>query len=494
MTGRDLADRTERRITWGLVLAHTLGVVDVFAMIVWVLPLPDVARASVWPNVVAIAIYMPLALLGGYVIGTRNGRKVLSWLYEDRPPTESERVKVLRQPLVCTLQDVGWWLGGLVLFAGINLAVSFDLAAHIACTVLLGALTVSAVSYLLVERIMRPVTALALRDGVPDRPVGPGVQRRLVLAWLCASGVPLVGLVMVGVHALSTGGVSTTRLAVNMLVLGGLALFVGLAATLVTAKSVSGPITSVRRALARVQAGDLGTAVRIDDGSEIGLLQSGFNSMAAGLREREHLRDLFGRHVGEDVARAAIAAEPALGGEQRDVAVLFVDLIGSTALAASRPPHEVVALLNRFFGVVVETVDAHGGWVNKFEGDAAMCVFGAPVAHEDPAACALAAARELHARLVRQLPEVDAGIGVSAGTAVAGWVGAERRLEYTVIGDPVNEASRLCDLAKRRPERVLACEAIVDRAQDGERSRWLLGEATQLRGRVAPTRLAIPAA
>ena len=86
----------------------------------------------------------------------------------------------------------------------------------------------------------------------------------------------------------------------------------------------------------------------VTDGSEVGLLQSGFNSMAAGLRERERMRDLFGRHVGEDVARSALdGREPVLGGEVRDVAVLFVDLIGSTSMAANRPPREVVQLRHR---------------------------------------------------------------------------------------------------------------------------------------------------
>ena len=127
------------------------------------------------------------------------------------------------------------------------------------------------------------------------------------------------------------------------------------------------------------------------DGSDLGLLQAGFNRMADGLREREQLRDLFGRHVGEDVARAALERGIELGGEELEVAVLFVDIVGSTALAAERPPQEVVALLNEFFGVVVEVVEDHGGWINKFEGDAALAVFGAPLPLDDAAGCALAA-------------------------------------------------------------------------------------------------------
>ncbi len=146
-----------------------------------------------------------------------------------------------------------------------------------------------------------------------------------------------------------------------------------------------------------------------------------------------------------------------LGGEELEVAVLFVDLVGSTSMAAERPPQEVVALLNEFFGVVVEVVEDHGGWINKFEGDAALAVFGAPLPLDDAAGCALAAgARRSRSGIEADLDGLEAGIGVSAGRAVAGNVGAESRFEYTVIGDPVNEAARLCELAKEADGRVLA--------------------------------------
>ena len=259
---------------------------------------------------------------------------------------------------------------------------------------------------------------------------------------------------------------------------------------MIAAHSVGDPVRAVQEAMASVERGEFDARVHVDDGSEVGQLQAGFNRMASGLAERERLRDLFGRQVGQDVANAALDGELRLGGEERDVAVLFVDLVGSTAFAASRTPSEVVALLNEFFCLVVETVERDGGWVNKFEGDAALCLFGAPTAREDAAGDALCAARELHDRLVAELPELDAGIGVSAGPAVAGNVGAEQRFEYTVIGDPVNEAARLCELAKKRPERVLASDAALERSRQAERGRWSLREEVELRGRGAPTRLA----
>ena len=171
------------------------------------------------------------------------------------------------------------------------------------------------------------------------------------------------------------------------------------------------PIISVRHAVSDVAEGDLDVEVPVYDGSELGLLQSGFNQMVTGLRERERIRDLFGRHVGEDVAREALEREDDSGGEIREVAILFVDMTGSTKLASSRPATEVVDLLNEFFGVVVETVDANGGWVNKFEGDAALAVFGAPQEIDNPAGRALRAAREMSERLGRRSRRSRPGSG-----------------------------------------------------------------------------------
>ncbi len=222
----------------------------------------------------------------------------------------------------------------------------------------------------------------------------------------------------------------------------------------------------VRAALNRVEQGDLDTNLVVFDGTELGELQRGFNSMVDGLRERERVRDLFGRHVGREVAAAAEQQKPKLGGEERHVAVVFVDIIGSTQLVTGRPAIEVVELLNRFFAVIVDEVDRHQGLVNKFEGDAVLAVFGAPNRLEHPEDAALAAARAIAERLEREVPECRAGIGVAGGQVVAGNVGANERFEYTVIGEPVNEAARLCELAKKSPDRLVASSETVSRATD----------------------------
>jgi adenylate cyclase len=214
--------------------------------------------------------------------------------------------------------------------------------------------------------------------------------------------------------------------------------------------------------------------------------------MVRELSERQRMRDLFGRYVGEDVARRALERGTELGGQERDVAVLFVDLVGSTQLAATRPPGEVVSLLNEFFRVVVDSVQNHGGFVNKFQGDAALCIFGAPIEHPDASGAALTASRELHDELVAVLGQIEFGIGVSAGRAIAGHIGAQARFEYTVIGDPVNEAARLTELAKLEEGHVLASAIAVSGALDAEALCWQVGEIVELRGRTAPTQLARP--
>jgi adenylate cyclase len=315
-----------------------------------------------------------------------------------------------------------------------------------------------------------------------------------VLAWASGSAVAMLGVALVAAEFLASKNMSATRVAITILCLCAAALLIGFATSRFAARSLADPLETIRDALAEVEAGNTDVVVPVYDGSEVGLLQAGFNSMVGGLRERERIRDLFGRAVGRDVARLALARGIELGGETREAAVLFVDLVGSTAFAAHNEPSVVVASLNRFFGVVVDVTARHGGWVNKFEGDAALCVFGALDEHPDAATAALAAGRELTAELQSQLPDLAAGLGVAAGEVVAGNIGAADRYEYTVIGDPVNAAARLADLAKLRPERALAADAVLERANREEAQRWQLADTVTLRGRPTPTRIAVPVA
>jgi adenylate cyclase len=270
------------------------------------------------------------------------------------------------------------------------------------------------------------------------------------------------------------------------------ALFVGFILMYIVSWLTATPVRVVRAALKHVEQGSLDCNVVVFDGTELGELQRGFNTMVDGLRERERVRDLFGRHVGREVAAAAEQQRPKLGGEERHVAVIFVDIIGSTQLVTGRPATEVVDLLNQFFTVIVEEVDRHHGFVNKFEGDAALAVFGAPNHLDNPEDEALAASRAIARRIREEVPDFEAGIGVASGEAVAGNVGAKERFEYTVIGEPVNEAARLCELSKSTPGHLLASSDTVRNASESESRNWTFGDTVTLRGHDEPTRLALP--
>jgi adenylate cyclase len=499
--GRRLASLVTFRLRKAAAIANGLGAVTVFVLVGFLIP-QSVSGDELWRialfNALLAAPYTAAnVLLGSRLVRRRFFAPIEDWLAEERPATEEERALVLRYPLEAARISARFWFIGAVGFALVNIPIAIGFAASVGATILLGGVSTCALAYLLIERILRPVTARALAGGDPPAGTVPGVTVRLTMAWLLATGVPLLGMVMLAIASLTGAdlyGNDEAAVAAATLFLAGVALLVGLFGSTLAARSVADPIAAVRDALAEVERGRFDVRVPVDDGSEVGLLEAGFNRMAAGLGERERLRDLFGRHVGREVASAALDREAGLGGEVRDVAVLFVDLVGSTSLAAKLPPTEVVSLLNEFFRLVVETCEQHGGWVNKFEGDAALCVFGAPTDRQDPAGEALAAARTLSRRLAHELPGVDVGIGVSAGPAVAGNVGAEERFEYTVIGDPVNEAARLCELAKRRPERLLASETAVARARGTEADAWRLDESVTLRGRPSATRLAVPSA
>ncbi|MGY1618204.1 adenylate/guanylate cyclase domain-containing protein [Geodermatophilus sp. SYSU D00691] len=434
-------------------------------------------RAAVLRTALA---YTVLALPVGTLVGLRRQRVTNAWLTAGREPTPGEAAHALRLPVDTAVVAAVTWLVAAVLI-GVVSAVAFPdarVGIRTGVATALGGVVTAGVTYLLVARAARAVTARALAAHPPAGRLTLGVRPRLLLTWALTSGVPLLGLVLLFLDPSNPDGPGRTA----VVFLSVVAVLVGALATLLTARYVGQPLRDLRRAVQRVGGGDYTASVVVDDAGEIGLLQEGVNSMAAGLAERERLRDLFGRHVGTTVAQRALDAGVELGGEVRTVAALFVDIVGSTSLVRRTGPERMVGLLNRFFEVVVETVEAEGGLVNKFEGDAALCVFGAPTEHPDPAGAALRAARRI-CDGVQAAGEVDIGVGVACGQAWAGQVGAASRLEYTVIGDPVNEAARLTELAKEHAGRVVASEPTVLAAAPGEREHWVRDGEVELRGR-----------
>jgi adenylate cyclase len=236
-----------------------------------------------------------------------------------------------------------------------------------------------------------------------------------------------------------------------------------------------------------MKAGDLDVDVEVDEPGEIGELQVGFNDMAKALREREQMRDVFVRLVGKDVAQHALE-HTELSADVRDATAMFVDVVGSTPLAEHSSPQAYLATLNSFFDIVVHTVEREEGLVNQFQGDGALCIFGAPNDQPDHAVRALRAARVLREQLdaFARTSGIHAVIGVSTGNVVAGHLGTSDRYEFTVVGDAVNEAKRLAEQAKTANTKVLVSDATIRSAQ-GELAHWQEEAVLQLRGRSGET-------
>lgn len=500
LLGRVSESPSRRRVRIQLILtaliiaANLTGVAVAVLLITVAFPAPSVfTDAPAWLTFAVVPAYIATALTCGAYWITRRMVVTLRWAIEDRKPSRDDARNTFLAPWRLAVVLLILWGTGTALLTLLYGLADRVFIPIISMSVGFSGVLVTTTCYLLTEFALRPVAAQALAAGPPPRRFAPGVMGRIMTVWLLSCGVPICGIALTALFALVLRNLTMTQFGVGVLLLSVTTLVFGFLLMWIMSWLVATPVRVVRAALRRVEQGDLRGDLVVFDGTELGELQSGFNAMVNGLRERERVRDLFGRHVGREVAAAAERERPKLGGEERHVAVVFVDIVGSTQMVTSRPATEVVALLNRFFAVIVDEVDRHRGLVNKFEGDASLAVFGAPNHLDHPEDEALAAGRAILHRLAAEVPDCPAGIGVAAGRVVAGNVGAKERFEYTVIGGPVNEAARLCELAKSQPVPLLASAQTVQAASVDEQSHWVCGDTVTLRGYQAPTALARPA-
>jgi adenylate cyclase len=232
-----------------------------------------------------------------------------------------------------------------------------------------------------------------------------------------------------------------------------------LAATFVAigiARGVSRPVQQLAQHTKLVAAGDYTQRIELPRADELGQLATAFNQMTAGLAERDRVRNLLGMVVSPEIATQLLHSDLKLGGEEREVTILFCDLRDFTSLSEKLAPTEVLSLLNRYLDRMSTIIERHGGVIDKYIGDAIMALFGAPVAVPDAPTRAVAAARDMAQALVslnaelrnEGKPELAFGIGINTAQVVAGNMGSHTRLNYTVIGDGVNLASRLEGLTK----------------------------------------------
>jgi len=261
----------------------------------------------------------------------------------------------------------------------------------------------------------------------------------------------------------------------GLMIIGGVLGAVGLAIVLTR------PLLKLAQGTKTVAAGNFDVVLPVGSSDEIGDLTESFNDMAKSLKEKEKIKHAFSSYVARQVVDEILKNPDGimLTGERRDVTVIFCDLRGFTPLAERLPPEEVVTALNEFYGLMIETTIKNDGSINKFLGDAVMAIFGAPVAYPDHCIRAIKTALGMQAqvaelsarRVINGKPPIAIGIGVSAGEAVAGTVGAESQMEYTVIGDRVNLAARLESNAK--PGQILISQETFDKVANAVKAHCL---------------------
>src|SRR5436190_10068589 len=345
----DLARRVDNRLSAVGFVANGVGATVVLCFAGFLIPGSAHSSRYLALVIVNVSVFVPYLALtlpaGRFLIQKKAFRPIQRWLRTGRPATSEEQMAALRFAHRWALLAAVPWIGGVVLFTALNLLGGADFALRICLTGVLGGLTACALQYLLVERAMRPIVARALNGGPPPPSGAHGVTGRITMAWTVGAGVPLLGVVGIALSALWGPGMSRVRVAGACAVLAVIGLTIGLLAIQLAGRSVGEPLIRLRDALADVEVGDLDTSVDVDDGSEVGLLQAGFNRMVGGLRDRERLRKAFGTYVDPVITDRILSEGVDLAGEEVDVSVFFLDVRNFTAFAEAAHPRQVVTRL-----------------------------------------------------------------------------------------------------------------------------------------------------
>ena len=271
---------------------------------------------------------------------------------------------------------------------------------------------------------------------------------------------------------------------------------VGIVMSMVLSLYFSRPIQRLVAAVEEIGKGNFTYRVNLARNDELGDLGEAINRMAEDLRLKDRIQTWFGRYVTPEIVERILASpdDEWMKGTRLEATIVFVDIRGFTALAERSDPDAVVELLNSYFTLVTDVIIQHGGYLDKFVGDAVMGVFGALVPDPEHAQTALLAAMEVR----RHIPElnqrfpiladpIQVGIGINTGEVVAGNIGSSKSMEYTVIGDNVNVASRLTDLAG--PDQILISEQIYLKVVGDSRFILQSRGALEVKGRKEPVRI-----
>lgn len=417
----------------------------------------------------------------GLWMGRRAEKKIWHWyaLLRSGEKTPSElpddiKRDILNYPLYATMITTLMWILVSFIFAFYNRSF------HILFGILLsGGILTTILLYFIGELFWRPMIPFFFPDGNLSavRAFRLPVLGKLLLVFLFIGILPPSFLVMLSwqraQRLLSAPNPAAVLANLHILqifiLIASIVTSIGLA--IFTTRGITDPIDALRKAMARVQKNDLDAQVPVSTNDELGYLSEHFNRMVAGLRQKEQLRNLLNLYVSPEVAQEALTHGAHLGGELIECTVLFSDIRGFTTISESLPPEALMSLLNRYMSMMVEVIVEHGGMVNKFGGDSLLAIFGASLnPSENHAAQAALAAQEMFRvlekfnREEKDAPQIRIGVGIATGKVVAGNIGGRERIEYTVIGDTVNLASRLEEKTKEVAANTLMNETAYRQA------------------------------
>jgi adenylate cyclase len=315
---------------------------------------------------------------------------------------------------------------------------------------------------------------LFFHDARPDRLKGihPISLRMRGFMWAVSASVCPIGSLLLLLFAPPSPGTNPQSFGVFVAITGVAFAFFS---ALLIGRSVAKPVDELRAAAQAVRQGELDVQVPLRRADEFGALIGEFNRMVVELREKERLRQTFGAHVGRKAAEEILSRDPGLGGSEQEITVMFVDIRSFTARSAHLSPTKAVGLLNEFLREMVEAVEGeNAGMINKFLGDGFMALFGIGKNDRNHADNALAAAQSIQ-RTLEQLNRqrsargedpIQIGIGINTGPAIVGSIGSPERMEFTVIGNTVNVASRIEALNKTLSTSLLISRSTRDALQE----------------------------
>lgn len=499
-----------RRVDRVTFFANPVGALLTYLYLSVIDPQPIGAAAVKDLNSTSVGMFIfftVLLVVGAGVITLSPGRRLKEWgtrLDNGLPaadvPEDVRRLVLNYIPFNTLITFTTWLLAGLIF--GVWVGNQTSLRTFVGVSGVGGVLT-TALVYFWSDLVWQPAIRIFFPDGgvQATRSLRLPVMARFLIVFFLSG--PYLMLLMAYLSIERSSELLTspnpTSILNNLFILIVFLLVVGVLAgtglTIFMARGVVGPLKKLEAAMKRVEENDLTAQVPVTSADELGYVSEHFNQMTSGLRRGELLRNVLNLYVSPEVAREAVEHGTQLGGKMIECTVLFSDIRDFTGLSESLPPADLITLLNRYMSAMVAVIIDHGGIVNKFGGDSLLAVFGTPLNPiVDHAASGVRAALAMQQALIEfnrgqtqtRSALLRIGIGLATGPVVAGNIGGQHRIEYTVIGDTVNLASRLQNLTKELGYEIMLSTATYEAASSIEPIAAKRLPAVDVRGKSEP--------